>query len=464
MIRKTGWTVLALGLCIGLAWTLGHYLGTAGHLVGALAVAAPVTARPLATILDELKKLQDEYTGKAMPEDVGKKFEDLAGEARAIQDEADRGKRIAEFERFGREVPDPALPAEPGKGAPTGDDEIVGYVSLGRGFVESAEYKTFLENRSPQGSLPYVVKGLRQPLVPVTRAQLKAIPTLGADVIAPQRVADVVRSAEMRRMTIESLLPNETTSSSSVEYVTVTPGASAAAMVAEAAAKPEAATTLGTATAPVRTLAVWMPVTEQMLQDVGQIQGMIDNELRYDLSLVKEKEMTWGAGTGQHFLGIFNTPSVAAGRTVGGDTLLDKIRRAITDVSVAELMATGVVIHPYDSETLDLLKGTDSRYVWAVVTDANGGKRVWGLDKVESQSMQKPTIGGSNTTYERRVLVGDFQRGASLWQRQQANVAVGYINTDFTQNQRTIRAEERAAFGVKRPLAFRYVVAQAEAA
>lgn len=419
----------------------------------------------LTKLLGELEAGQKEMDAGPLTQTRGDELEAKAKEAEAIQSEIDQYDRIATLAAKRREVTDPALPAE-SKGANDPDAEVVGFMTLGKAFTHSREFKAYLDAGAPlhTGSALYQVKGLREPLVPVTKAQVKATPTIGADVIPQQRVADVVRSTEQRMLRIEDIMADERTSSNAVEYLTFTPATPAAGFVAQGALKPETGMTLGTATAPVRTLAVWLPVTEQQLQDIPQIQGMIDNELLFQLGFVKERQIVWGGGTGEDFLGIFNTPGVDAGRAVAGDTLLDRIRRAITDVRVAELMPNGVVLHPYDSEVLDLLKGSDSHYVWAVVTDNNGAQRVWGLNKVESQAMQKPTLSGANTVYERRVLVGDFVRGASLWQRQDAGVAVGYVNDDFIRNKRTIRAEERAAFGVKRPLAFRFVISQAEAA
>lgn len=446
----------------------------------ALATGAVATTRDLKTILGELKQIQKDHAGRAMPQDVGEKFEALAAEAKQIQDEQDREHQLKGFELFLREVPDPALPdGGEQKGAVSRDAEIVGYLPLGKAFTQSEEFKQFVAQGFPQGgSLPFAVKGLHgsDRFLALTRPQLKAlqdrfegkaVATIGADVIAPQRIAEVVRGTEMEQLTMRDLLNVSQTNSSSVEYMTQTPAAApAAAPVAENALKPETTMTLGTATAPVRTLAVHMPVTEQQLQDIPQIEGLIDNELRYELAFVEDTQVTWGDGTGQNLLGIFNTSGVVAGRTVAGDTLIDKIRRAITDVRVARNMPNGIAVHPYDWEVIQLSKGTDNKYIWVVVTDpATGQNRIWGLTVVESLGMEKPTLAvGTNTIYERRILVGDFVRGATLWDRQAASVAVGFVNDQFIRNQRTLRAEERLAFGVKRPKAFRYVVAQAEAA
>lgn len=430
--------------------------------------------KSLKDILERMNALQAEYKGKPMPEKEGEEFASLGAEAKAMQDEAEREVEIKRIEQFSREVPETALPAQRAgeQKAAQADDEVVGYLPLGAAFTASPEFKQFVANGMPrmEGAARYTVDSFTNVHVPLTRKahreliESKAVATIASLVIPRDRVADAVRSVEQTRLTIRDVLNVATTTSNMVEYMTVTPSAPAAAMTAESAVKPETTLAMGLATAPVRTLAVTMPVTEQQLQDIPALTNAINVELLYQIGLVEEQELVWGAGTGEHLLGIFNTSGVTAGRTVNGDTIIDQIRRSMTDVSVAQLQPNAVLLHPLDYESVVLTKGTDGHYLYQVFPAADGGMRVWGLRIVESYAMQKPTIGGGNTVYERRFLVGDFVRGATLWDRQQATIAIGWINDQFVRNQRTIRAEERLAFGVKRPLAFKYRVTQAEAA
>jgi len=426
-------------------------------------------------ILTEAKSIQDRFKGQSMPQNEGEKFEALCIEAKAIQDEFERESKLRKIESGARVVDEPVLPSATkaaDKGSP---DEIVGYVSLGEAVTKSAEWAQF-KARGFQSSGDFVMtfaggsflidrsgkKFLQHGIVPVTRKDLesKAVPTLGASVISPTRIAETVRFAQQDRLQVRSLLNISQTDSNAIEYTTMSASTRAAAPVADSALKPEAAMTLGTATAPVRTIAVWIPITEQQLQDLPQLQNIINVELTWDLGKTEEEQVLWGSGTGQNLLGIFQTPGVAAGRTVGGDTVIDQVRRMITDILVAGLEPNGVVMDPMDFETAVLAKGTDNRYIWSVVTEDNV-HRLWSLPVVETVAAREP---GAYTTNERRVLVGDFIRGATLWDRQQAGVSVGWKNDDFIRNLRTIRAEERLAFGVKRPAAFRYRITQARVA
>lgn len=472
---------LALAALVLIA--LGVFTAAAHAGGAALAIGAAASTRSLEQITTEMKELQEKFRGKAMPQAEGEKFDALAIEGKAMQDELDRDAKIKAFDDFDNEPAEISLPGtrEAKGGAPKGSpDEVVGFFSMGQAFVNSPQYKALRDAGFPMEAttvaqfdgVSRLGKGTQR-VLPVTRKQYaelmerKAVATVGAGVIRPMRESEVVRAAaaEFDTLTIRDLVNVSPTDSPSIEYISFDTLTRAAAPVAESAAKPEATFATSLVTVPVRTLAVTMPVTEQQLQDIPQMQNLIDEELTYDLKKHEEEQMVWGRGTGQNLLGIMKTPGVVAARTLAGSpTLLDEIRAAITDVAVnGRVTANGLAIHPYDRETVELLKGTDLRYVWAVVTDNNGNARIWGLRVVETIAMTD-VLDAVNTTKQRVCIVGDFKRGATLWDRQQANTAIGWINDQFTKNQRTVRVEERVAFGVKRPKAFAYIQTVAAAA
>ena len=466
--------------------------------------AAPASLKELEKklnkILVEMKGIQDAHRGKAMTAETGTKFEQLGAEAKEIQDEVDREKKLLEIGgtlSFLHEVVDPALPAsgeQKGRGNrrdldgalgdldgdPT-DEDVIGYLGVGQAFTSSKQYKEFIDAGMPKsGSDIFFAEGadIRTAVMPITRKHLaerpqlkvalrralleqKAVATITAGVVRADRQSDVVRFAEQDRLYIRDLLTVRRTNSSSVDWVTVSAWTAAAAPVAEGALKPEATGTLNSGTAPVRTLAVWMPITVQQMQDIPQLEGIIDDELRYDIRKVEDTQILWGDGTGQNLLGIFPTPGVAVGRTVGGDTFIDLIRRMMTDVLIGGNDPNGLVLDPLDWEAIVLSKGSDLHYLYQVFPDSQGALRVWGLTPVETIAARNPVPTAPPTTRERRILVGDFRRGAVLWDRMDLSVQVGMINDQFVRNLRTVLAEERVAFAVQRPLAFKYRISQA---
>lgn len=436
----------------------------------------------LGTILTEMKSLDQKYRGKDMPDgdgQDGERYLGLATKAKTIQAELDRNDEIKALERYTQTPVDGSLPTDGGGGGGTETksarqilaqymgpearkNRVVGYMPLGHAFTESKAYRDWLEGGMPREGAPFFVKSLQQPVVPITEHDLetKAVPTIDATVIEPDRLAELVRTTEHDQLVLRDVLNVSRTGSNAVEYVTITSVTRAAAGVAEGDPKPEATMVVDTATQPVRTLAVHMPVTEQQLQDIPQVEGMIENELLYDLGKLEEEQVIFGDGTGQNLLGIMNTSGVNAARTVAGDTNLDRIRRAMTDIRVNGYAPNAVGIHPIDWEDIVLTKGTDDHYLYLVFPTEDGGARVWGIRVVETVATQDDSA--AVTTPQRVILVGDYQRGATLWDRMQASVAVGWINDQFIRNMRTLRAEERVAFGVKRPGAFVYHETQAE--
>lgn len=490
MIRTALTAVAALAL-VALAAMIPEFMhGTPGLLMATALLAKPELekkSKNLKALVGELKSIQDKHKGTAMPTDVASDFEAKAEEAKAIQDEIDahneamksdeaRRNRIKGFEGTLGAIPGGVLPGGDDLDSKGGEDvvdffdpgrDIVGYLPIGKAFVESETFRNYLERGQPQaGSDPLFVKSLEDGFLPVTKSDLetKAVPTLGAGVIRPERYAEIVRSsgAEREILTLRSLLDVQRTSSNQVEYTVFDSFTRAAAEVEQPNPKAEATMSISVANAAVRTVAAWVPVTEQQLQDAPQVEGLIENELTFDLNLREEEVGLWGDGVAPNVQGLFNTPGVGAiTRDTTGKTNLDIIRMLITDVRVAKGQPNGVMLHPYDWEDIVLLKGSDERYVWVVVTTPEGD-RVWNLRVVESTNMEDPLSGAG--TAARRILVGDFRRGATLYDRMTASVAMGWINDQFIRNQRTIRAEKRIALAVKRPHFFRYHETQAAVA
>lgn len=448
----------------------------------ALAVAPVAMSRDLKTILSELKGIQDANAGKAMSQADADKFEALAQEAKSYQDAQDRAAKVREIEeaeRKGRKivgaiVPDGSQPGD-GEGDEVKAERAAGYMTLGdfvtasRGISEWAAKGrpkaqaviAKLEGAARSGIL-FGKRSRQAPLIALSGAELKsmrefataagmeskAVPTIGANVIEPTRLDELVRVDEHDTLRLRDVLDISRTNSDAVRYSRLASFTRAAATVANSASKPQAAMSFDSITVPVKTLAVWIPVEEQQLADMPQLAGIINNELVYDLNKLVEELVIYGDGTGEDFDGIIPDTGVLAARTVGGDTLIDIARRMITDVRRDGYEPNGITIDPLDWETIVLEKGSDNRYVWVVVTEA-ATTRLWATPVIETVAMTNLADDARN------MIVGDWRRGATLWDRMDSTISVGWINDQFTKNQRTILAELRAAFGVKRPKAFR---------
>lgn len=382
-------------------------------------------------------------------------------EAETIQADLDRFEKMERQVARAGEIRDVALPG--GKSRDEDVDGPAGFMSVGELFVRSKAFQDYVAKGCPQG---VVTDGVIVPAMAakhyaeVSRkqvAEMKAVPTIGTGVIDQNRLSDIVRQTELDQLTLLSVINQSPTSSPSIEYVRVDSYTRAADAVADSAAKPEAALVTSLQTATVRTHAVTIPVTEQMLQDAAAVINEVNAHLLWDLGKRLEEQILYGAGSGQDFSGFFNDAGVLSGalRAQSGDSLIDKIRRGMTDVKRSGFNPTAAVLDPLDFEQIALTKGTDDHYLAQVFPTADGTMRVWGLRLVECLSCEETAL-ASNP--ERNILIGDFARGATLYNREAVNVAIGWVNDQFTKNQRTIRAERRAAFAIRRPLAFRKIL------
>jgi len=183
------------------------------------------------------------------------------------------------------------------------------------------------------------------------------------------------------------------------------------------------------------------------MSDAPQIEGMIDSDLRYGLALKEEEQILFGDNTGANLDGL--TPNATAFvNPLDGEytpsTAIDTIGLAILQVTLADYMPSGIVIHPADWMKMRMTKDGDSKYILGdpqAVVEPN----LFGLPVVPTKAM---TAGN--------FLVGDLRSAATLYDRWQPRVEVGFVDDDFTRNMVTIRAEERIALAVRHGEAMAY--------
>lgn len=211
--------------------------------------------------------------------------------------------------------------------------------------------------------------------------------------------------------------------------------------------KPQSELSFEPASAPVRTIAHYELAHRNVLQDEPQLQSVINNELLYGLRLTEDNQILNGTGTGEDLLGILNTPGIqtysgSAGPATDNDA--DALRRAATKAILAYYDPTGIVIHPYDWEGIELAKGTDEHYSIAMNVTVGAEARLWRMQVVDSPAIAQNT-----------ALVGAFGLGAQLYDRMEANIRIAEQHSDlFVRNAVAILAEQRLALACKRPESF----------
>jgi HK97 family phage major capsid protein len=367
-------------------------------------------------------KKVDELDGKM--EDIVIELKEREEEIKAQKEELE--KKSKDFDQFmkeqGRQIE--------GKNAE--------YKSVGQKFIESKELESMIANKDKK-SKPVEFKNIFKDW------QKKAITSgiTGGSMSEPLRYPEIIRPGE-RIMRIRDLLNVQSTGTNAVEFVKETGFTNNADTVKETEDKSESELTFELETETVRTIAHWIPAPNQVLDDVSQLRAYIDTRMIYGLKLEEEAQILYGNGVNPNLTGIMpqaNTYAWSDGET--DDTKLDCIRRAMTVAKLAHYPVTGLVLHPSDWEDIELLKGSNGRYIWINVVQG-GESQLWRVPVVETDAVNSG-----------EALTGAFGLGAILWDREQSNIRITDSHEDyFIKNMLVILAEERLALTTFRPEAF----------
>jgi HK97 family phage major capsid protein len=359
-----------------------------------------------------IRKLNDELT------DLSKEVDNL----RAVQKAADRTK-IAGVN------PDESGGNESGDGADSYNRASQPrQKSIGELFVESAALTEKKGAVGPSATLDI---------------HLKTLLTTSAG-WAPEyfRTGQVVPFAT-RPVQVADLVPQVETAQAAVQYMEETTFTNAAAETAEAGTYPESALAFTERLVAVQKIAVFLPVTDEQLDDVPQMRGYIDNRLPFMIRQRLDTQLLAGNGTAPNLRGLANVVGIQT-QAKGTDPTPDAIYKAIVKVEVTgQAVANAVLMHPNDWQNIRLLRTADGIYIWGNPSDT-GPERIWGLQVVRAQAATAGT-----------AIVGDFANFCQLAVRRGIEVQISNSHsTFFAEGKQALRADMRAAFVVFRPTAF----------
>lgn len=377
------------------------------------------------------------------------KASDLLEQAKAAKADSDLLSQVADFAKsVGAPVDDVAL-----QGQASTPGERKG-ANIGRTVVTSTAYTSLIKafggripDRTNIQTDPIEVKSL------FVGGGSGGATSAGAFVV-PDRT-DIIEMLGRRALTLRDVISVRRTSSDLVEYVRQTAHTNAAAIVPEATTatagaqavaggyKPEGSWAFERVSAPVVTIAEWVPATKRALADAAQLEDLINAELAADVAEAEENAILNGNGTGENIRGILSTSGIQS--QAFDKDIFTSVRRAITKARVAgRVTPNAIMLSPTDVETVDLARenGATGAFLgagpWAL-----GPRTMWGVPILESEAIAAGT-----------ALVGDFSK-AVLWDREQTSVTLSNSHADFfVRNLVAILAEERVAFGVTRPTAF----------
>lgn len=248
-----------------------------------------------------------------------------------------------------------------------------------------------------------------------------------------------------RPLSVLDVLPTLPTNSNLVEYVVETSYTEGAAVVAEKAVKPQSDIRFALQSAKVATIAHYVVVTEQLMEDAPRFRAIIDGRLG-DGVLRKLEDLIIGSTTGD-IVGLLASAGLTRAKGVASNGLggtadenpFDTIRFAITDLVLKFYRPDTIVLNPILSARFDTAKDTQGRYLMSFDPII---KRLWNL---------RPTEAAGTLIPGDTALVLDSQRSATIYDRGVRRIQVGWFNDLFIRNQYAIRGEGRYALAVEFP-------------
>ena len=311
--------------------------------------------------------------------------------------------------------------------------------SMGQQFVESTAMAWLQKSHGMRGS------AWTSPSAELMATTLDTTTTSGGDLITTQYQTAIVQQM-FKRLVVADLLAKGTTDSNSVTYMKETTFTNATAAVAEGNPKPESTLVFDQVVDNVVKIAHWLPVTDEMLEDVSQIRSYIDARLKLGVEIGEEDQLLNGSGTSPNMTGLLARSGLTTATTRAGSvTNADAIFTAMMAVFNASfVMPTGTILNPANWQTTQLSKDGNGQYYGAGPFAGAQAPTLWGLPVVVTPSIV------ANTGF-----TGAFSSAAQVFRKGGIRVEASNSHSDFfIRNLTAIRAEERLALAVYRPAAF----------
>lgn len=320
--------------------------------------------------------------------------------------------------------------------------------NLGDLVTEREEYREWAERGAPKGTgLNFAFEDARPSDLLALSASFRTVRNTLFETTAGWAPESIRQpgfvEAVTRPVQLIDIIPMGETGQEKIVYMEETTRTHAAAETSEGSAYNESTFALTEKESSVRKITDSIPVTDEQLEDVPQVNGYLNGRLLFGLRQRLDSQLLIGNGTPPNLLGLKNVSGIQT-QAKGVDAVPDAVFKAMTKVRLTgRAMPTHTILHPNDWQDIRLLTTTDGAYLWGPPSEA-GPERMWGLPIVQQDA------DSAGTGY-----VGSFQPAwISLFERRGVDVQVGYVGDQFKEGKRTIRADTRFAFVVFRPAAF----------
>jgi HK97 family phage major capsid protein len=368
----------------------------------------------------QVEAAMEKYQGQV--ETLGKAHKEVKDEVKAVADEF--AKLQADFTTL----------AQKGFKIQEADKPL----SIGEAFVKSDQFKAFVDGNGQTSRVRYEVPNQNM-------TNVKSTTIGGSTTVFPQQMPGVIPGGFVP-LTVRQALRTIPVTSNAVNSLREATWTNSAAEASEGSAKKESDITFDNYDVPIRTIAHWLKVSNQLLADAPAIVAYIETRLRDGLAQRVEKQIISGDGTSPNISGLTDSGNFTAFTPESDENLVDSINRAKYTLWAAGFPPDLVIVNPADWGAMERTRenGLTGTYLYGMPGMA-AGMNPFGVRVVLSTYV---TAG--------KFIIGAFNPTVVLYERSGTVIEMGYVNADFTNNLVTIRAEERLGLGIERPTAIYY--------
>jgi HK97 family phage major capsid protein len=255
----------------------------------------------------------------------------------------------------------------------------------------------------------------------------------------------------------EALFDSGVTDSNTVRYIVEGTATSGAGGVAEGGTKPESTLGLSTKDEPVKKVATFLPISDELLEDAAGIQNFLNSRLAFFVAYEVERELWRGSSGGNEVQGLLTSRGVPVYTGGTADNKAVQIFKALNSMRGSQFIEPDwIAMHPTDYQVCRLLTDTAGQFFgggpflgpYGNSTDISSGNSVapgqtdtlWGKPLYVSAG-----IGGAGT-----AIIGT-KANARVWNRGGLRVEASNSHASFFQTDLVaLRAERRLALAVYR--------------
>lgn len=195
------------------------------------------------------------------------------------------------------------------------------------------------------------------------------------------------------------------------------------------------------------TIAAFLVVSRQMLDDIEGLQSYLTLQMQEDLLIEEDRQILRGTGANNQLQGIEGVATSYTPTTGDEPDYFSILGNASKDLEQLNYDVTGILVNPSAWWNMVLNKETGAGFSRPLVASGQMPLVLAGIPVLKSTAIVDDTS-----------VLGDFGRGAQLLFREGLSIEMSMEdNTNFRENKITFRVEERVAMPIYHPTGFKYV-------